>query len=76
MMTLNFLSFSNLGDGSNYRDLVIKHGGLQPLLALLAAPNLSVFPVSFLPNYIFSVAFKRHFFFPWSVDESNNVRRF
>lgn len=37
----------NVGDGSNYRDLVIKHGGLQPLLALLAAPDLSVFPVSF-----------------------------
>ena len=35
-----------LGDGSNYRDLVIKHGGLQPLLTLLAAPDLSVFPVS------------------------------
>lgn len=37
----------NIGDGSNYRDLVIKHGALQPLLALLAAPDLSVFPVSF-----------------------------
>uniref|UniRef100_A0A3Q1HQH3 Importin subunit alpha n=1 Tax=Anabas testudineus TaxID=64144 RepID=A0A3Q1HQH3_ANATE len=28
------------GDGPNYRDLVIKHSGLQPLLALLAAPEL------------------------------------
>lgn len=75
-MTLNFSSFSNLGDGSNYRDLVIKHGGLQPLLALLAAPQLSVFPVSFHPTLYFSVAFKRNVYFPWSVEESNNVRRF
>lgn len=37
----------DLGDGSNYRDLVIKHGGLQPLLALLATPDLSIYPVSF-----------------------------
>lgn len=36
-----------LGDGPNYRDLVLKNGVLQPLLALMTAPELSVFSVSF-----------------------------
>lgn len=45
-LLLVFFLLALPGDGSNYRDLVIKHGGLQPLLALLAAPDLSVFSVS------------------------------
>lgn len=35
-----------VGDGSSYRDLVIKHGAVAPLLSLLAVPELSVFSVS------------------------------
>lgn len=34
------------GDGSAYRDKVIKHGAIAPLLSLLAVPDLSVFGVS------------------------------
>lgn len=34
------------GDGSAYRDLVIKYGALEPLLALLAVPDLSSIAVS------------------------------
>lgn len=45
------------GDGSNYRDLVIKHGGLQPLLALLAAPDLSVLSVSLFCSCFHKVVF-------------------
>lgn len=39
-----FLVF--LGDGSNYRDLVIKFGAIEPLLSLLAIPDLSSLAVS------------------------------
>ncbi len=35
---------SFVGDGSAYRDKVIKHGAVAPLLALLAVPDFSVFP--------------------------------
>ena len=34
------------GDGSAFRDLVIKHGAIDPLLALLAVPDLSSLAVS------------------------------
>lgn len=34
------------GDGSVFRDLVIKHGAIDPLLALLAVPDLSSLAVS------------------------------
>jgi len=37
-----------IGDGSAYRDKVIKHGAIAPLLALLAVPDFSVFPVRFI----------------------------
>lgn len=48
-MRLNvFLPFLFIGDGSAYRDKVIKHGAIAPLLALLAVPDFSVFPVSLL----------------------------
>ncbi|XP_034044728.1 importin subunit alpha-1-like [Thalassophryne amazonica] len=36
------------GSGSTYRDLIIKHGGLHPILALLETPNLSVFSSTYL----------------------------
>lgn len=39
-----FLSFP--GDGSAYRDLVIKYGAIEPLLSLLAVPDLSSLAVS------------------------------
>lgn len=39
-----FLVFS--GDGSTYRDLVIKFGAIEPLLSLLAVPDLSSLAVS------------------------------
>lgn len=39
-----FLLFS--GDGSAYRDLVIKFGAIEPLLSLLAVPDLSSLAVS------------------------------
>lgn len=45
---------SFVGDGSAYRDKVIKHGAIAPLLALLAVPDFSVFPVRLL----FSLFFK------------------
>lgn len=38
--------FSFLGDGSTYRDLVIKFGAIEPLLTLLAVPDLSSLAVS------------------------------
>lgn len=41
-----FALFVFIGDGSAYRDKVIKHGAIAPLLALLAVPDFSVFPVS------------------------------
>lgn len=34
------------GDGSVFRDLVIKYGAVDPLLALLAIPDLSSLAVS------------------------------
>lgn len=34
------------GDGSAYRDLVIKYGAIEPLLSLLAVPDLSSLAVS------------------------------
>lgn len=34
-----------IGDGPNFRDLVIKHGGLQSLLAFVSAPQLCLFHV-------------------------------
>lgn len=34
------------GDGSTYRDLVIKFGAIEPLLSLLAVPDLSSLAVS------------------------------
>lgn len=34
------------GDGSAYRDLVIKYGAIEPLLGLLAVPDLSSLAVS------------------------------
>lgn len=42
----NVCFISILGDGSSYRDMVIKHGAVAPLLSLLAVPELSVFSVS------------------------------
>uniref|UniRef100_A0A3Q3VX72 Importin subunit alpha n=1 Tax=Mola mola TaxID=94237 RepID=A0A3Q3VX72_MOLML len=45
------------GDGPRYRDLVIKHGSIQPILALLAAvPDLAVFPSDFLHNVTWTLA--------------------
>lgn len=41
---LFFLLFP--GDGSAYRDLVIKYGAIEPLLSLLAVPDLSSLAVS------------------------------
>lgn len=38
--------FIFLGDGSTYRDLVIKFGAIEPLLSLLAVPDLSSLAVS------------------------------
>lgn len=35
-----------IGDGSIYRDLVIKFGAIEPLLTLLAVPDLSSLAVS------------------------------
>jgi len=46
-----FALFVFIGDGSAYRDKVIKHGAIAPLLALLAVPDFSVFPVRFI--YLF-----------------------
>lgn len=40
------IPFVVLGDGSAYRDKVIKHGALAPLLSLLAVPDLSALAVS------------------------------
>lgn len=55
------LLFLFLGDGPRYRDLVIKHGSIQPILALLVAvPDLAVFPVS-LRQSVSGVL--RHFLF-------------
>lgn len=41
-----FLSYFFPGDGSAYRDLVIKYGAIEPLLSLLAVPDLSSLAVS------------------------------
>lgn len=35
------------GDGSTLRDLVIKYGAIEPLLALLAVPDMSSLSVSY-----------------------------
>lgn len=35
------------GDGSVFRDLVIKYGAVDPLLALLAVPDMSSLAVSY-----------------------------
>lgn len=55
----------NIGDGSNYRDLVIKHGALEPLLALLAAPDLSIFPVSFHQTSFVQLGLNSVFYVTW-----------
>lgn len=49
---LFFYFFFILGDGSSYRDMVIKHGAVAPLLSLLAVPELSVFSVSDCVPYL------------------------
>ena len=38
--------FLSSGDGSNYRDQVIKHGAIDPLMSLLSTPDLSGLSVS------------------------------
>nr|XP_043885151.1 importin subunit alpha-1-like isoform X3 [Solea senegalensis] len=44
------------GDGSNFRDLVIKHGGLRRILAILATPDLSLFPLNFLRSITWTLS--------------------
>ncbi|KAK1798911.1 hypothetical protein P4O66_007180, partial [Electrophorus voltai] len=44
------------GDGSTYRDKVIKHGAVGPLLVLLSVPNLSVYATSYLRNVTWTLS--------------------
>lgn len=46
VFTWLFILFFFPGDGSAYRDLVIKYGAIEPLLSLLAVPDLSSLAVS------------------------------
>ncbi|XP_027874710.1 importin subunit alpha-1-like [Xiphophorus couchianus] len=44
------------GDGPNGRDLVIKHGVLHPLLALVTTSDLSVLPPAYLLNVAWTLS--------------------
>ncbi|KAJ0033151.1 hypothetical protein NQD34_000258 [Periophthalmus magnuspinnatus] len=43
-------------DGPNFRDLVIKHKGLQPLLILVTTNDLSVYPTAYLRNLTWTLS--------------------
>ncbi|XP_072319477.1 importin subunit alpha-1-like [Eucyclogobius newberryi] len=44
------------GDGPNFRDLIIKHNGLQSLLKLVAVPNLCVYSSSYQRNLAWTLS--------------------